>query len=391
MVKVAVVGGSIGGLTVACLLRDAGHDIEVFERSPVELEQRGAGIVCLDVTSRYLVERAGIPIGDITVETDVIRYLGRKNQVIHEQRHGYRFSSWTTIYRRLLNTFTRDRYRLGHDMSGWQSGDQKVELTFLDGSSDHADLLICADGVGSMSRQVLQPKAASGYAGYVAWRGMVHEGDLDPALASRFCEAITYYVTANSHILVYPIPGLDGSVKPGERLINFVWYRNYRDGDDLDDLLTDQQGQHRPLSIPPGLISKVHEDEARSVAIARLPDDMAELIQSVAEPFLQVVYDIEVKRMAFDRVCLLGDAAFVARPHAGAGSAKAADDGWALAAALQENSSVQEALQVWETSQLEVGRTLVDRARRIGRRSQIDNNWTPGDPDLLFGLHAPGD
>ena len=52
--SIAVVGGSLGGLTAACLLRDAGHQVAVFERSSRELEERGAGIGFLRATYRYL-------------------------------------------------------------------------------------------------------------------------------------------------------------------------------------------------------------------------------------------------------------------------------------------------------------------------------------------------
>jgi 2-polyprenyl-6-methoxyphenol hydroxylase-like FAD-dependent oxidoreductase len=56
--RVAVIGGSLGGLTVALLLRELGLDVTVYERSGAELEQRGAGIGFLPASSRYLVERA---------------------------------------------------------------------------------------------------------------------------------------------------------------------------------------------------------------------------------------------------------------------------------------------------------------------------------------------
>ena len=222
MARIAIAGGSIGGLTAACLLRDAGHDVTVFERSPTELKERGAGIVCLEPTSRYLTQRAGLPIDDFTIKTDFVRYLGRSNRPIYEERHGYRFSSWTTIYRLLLKAFDRDRYRLGHDVVGWSMDSDRVEIRFADGGTYRADLLICADGVGSLARKKLQPEATSRYAGYVAWRGVLPECDLEPALSARLAEAITYHVAANSHVLVYPIPGMDGSVAKGERLINFV-------------------------------------------------------------------------------------------------------------------------------------------------------------------------
>jgi 2,6-dihydroxypyridine 3-monooxygenase len=134
-----------------------------------------------------------------------------------------------------------------------------------------------------------------------------------------------------------------------------------------------------------------HRDEARATAVARLPADIAHVVLSTKELFVQVVYDIEVERMAFDRVCLIGDAACVARQHAAAGTAKAAEDGWTLAAALDAAESIDEALAAWEPGQLRLGKALVERARRIGARSQVDNAWRPGDPDLLFGLHAAGE
>lgn len=391
MARIAIAGGSIGGLTAACLLRDAGHDVTVFERSPIELKDRGAGIVCLEATSRYLTERLGLPIDDFTIKTDFIRFLGRDNEVVHEQAHRYRFSSWTTIYRLLLQSFDRERYRLGHEMTNWTTDENGVEVRFAASRPFKADLLICADGVGSSARKKLQPEAHARYAGYVAWRGILPEGDLDPTLLARLGDAMTFHLPANGQALAYPIPGMDGSVAKGERLINVVWYRNYMEGGDLDHLMTDRDGQRRAVSLPPGKVAAVHEEEIRAAARARLPDDFAEIITATSELFLQVIYDIEVERMAFGRVCLLGDAAFVARPHAGAGTAKAAEDGWALTAALDEVSDLPNALRLWEKKQIQLGRALVERTRRMGRRSQFDNNWTPGDPDLLLGLRGPGD
>jgi 2,6-dihydroxypyridine 3-monooxygenase len=224
----------------------------------------------------------------------------------------------------------------------------------------------------------------------VAWRGMVPEAALDAATRAVFGDAITYYVYANSHILVYAIPGPDGSVTPGERLINFVWYRNYLEGPDLDDLLTDNAGQRRDISMPPGVASERHVAEMRAVAAARLPAPMARLVAKAAQPFLQVIYDIEVPRMAFGRVCLIGDAAFAVRPHAAAGTAKAAADAWALAEAIASGGDVATALARWEPGQVALGAQLLERTRRIGRRSQFDGTWVPGDPDLIFGLRGPG-
>ncbi len=388
--RVVVAGGSLGGLTAGLLLRDLGLDVTIHERSPAELQERGAGIGFLPDSYRYLVERAGVPLDEISISTSSIRYLGRDGAVVHDQAHPYRFSSWNTVYRRLLGCFDRGRYFLGCEVTGFGDNGESVRVELGPDHAIEADLLVCADGVSSPARRRLLPDARACYAGYVAWRGMVPEAELDECARTRLGDAITYFVYANSHILLYPIPGSDGSVRPGERLVNFVWYRNYLGGGDLDDLMTDATGTRHERSVPPGEVRDEHVAEMRATARARLPGLIADVVGAVARPFVQVIYDVEVPRMAFGRVCLVGDAAWVVRPHAAAGTAKASADGWELAGALAESADVVSALAAWEPRQLALGRQLLDRTRRIGARSQVDGNWVPGDPELIFGLRGPG-
>ncbi len=393
--RIAVVGGSLGGLTAALLLRDAGHDVTVYERSPVPLQQRGAGIGLLEATSRYPVERGGARLDRLSVETSVIRTLRPDSSVELEQRHDYLFSSWNTVYRSLVEAWRRsdpgmERYRLGHAMSSFDDDGSTVAVRFENGTDVIVDLLVCADGVGSIGRRQLQPGAERRYAGYVAWRGTVPESELGAEAAAGLGDAITYFVHRDSHILVYPIPSVEGDVEPGRRLMNFVWYRNYAAGDELDGLLTDRTGQHRELSVPPGLVTDHHVAAIREVARAELPDVLAEVVAATTEPFVQAIYDIEVDGLAAGRTCLVGDAGFAVRPHAAAGSAKACEDGWQLARALDDHDDLDGALSTWQSRQMKLGRDLLERTRRIGNRSQVDNNWEAGDPELIFGLYEPG-
>jgi len=387
--RVAVAGGSMGGLTAALLLRELGLDVTVYERSGTELQQRGAGIGLLPATYRYFVERAHIDLDEISISTAFIRYLDHKGDVIHEQPQRYRFSNWNTVYRSLLRCFGRDRYMLDHEVTDLQQHNGTVNITLADRSDIEVDLLVCADGIGSRARSCLLPEVRSAYASYVAWRGLVAEKDLGRE-AEALLDAITYYVYANSHVLVYPIPGIDGSVRAGDRLINFVWYRNYLAGSDLNDLMTDCNGNLHEVSLPPGAARPEHIAELRATAAARLPERIANVVLAAKAPFVQPILDIEVPQMAFKRICLIGDAAFAVRPHAAAGTAKAAADAWELARALGEQPDIKSALQTWERGQLELGRKLLERTRRIGRRSQVDCNWSPGDPELIFGLYEPG-
>ena len=98
MPRVIVMGGSIGGLTAALVLRDVGCEVRVFERSSAALQARGAGIAALDATLRYLTERGGLQRADVCSATDWIRFLRPDGSILHEQRHRYLFSSWNTIY-----------------------------------------------------------------------------------------------------------------------------------------------------------------------------------------------------------------------------------------------------------------------------------------------------
>jgi len=145
--SVAIIGGSVGGLTTALLLRDLGLEVTVYERSGAELEQRGAGIGFLPTSYRYLVERGQCDLDEISISTAYIRYLDRKGRVIHEQPQPYRFSSWNTVYRSLLRRFGRERYLLGHEMVDFRQQDGKVRVAFAGKGEVDADLLVNARAV----------------------------------------------------------------------------------------------------------------------------------------------------------------------------------------------------------------------------------------------------
>lgn len=391
--RAAVIGGSLGGLTAANLLRDDGWDVVVYERSPVPLDGRGAGIVVHESTVRYLLDRMGLDIDTISCPSTVLRYVDADGSIVHEEPSTYRFTAWNTLYRNLLAGIG-DRHVLGHALCGLDAGDDEdddapVELRFANGVVDHADLVVAADGFDSTVRRRLFGAVDARYSGYVGWRGVVVESDLTTATFDLLADAITYCVIPSSHIVAYPIPNVDGSVQPGQRLVNYVWYRNVAAGAELDELMTGTDGIPRTTSLHPGAVQARFVDEMKSAATELAPV-LTEVVQRTPQPFLQVIQDIETPKMATVRVALLGDGAFSARPHAAAGTAKAAEDGWALAAALREHDTIPDALRHWETGQLALGRQLVARARDLGERSQFNNTWAPGDPDLAFGLYGPG-
>ncbi len=385
-----MIGGSLGGLTAALLLRDLGCDVSIYERSQRELEARGAGIAVLEATWRYPVQRLGVPADEFSSKTTWVRFLQPDGSTSFEEPRSYHLSSWNAVYRVLLRGFGRENYHLSSEMTSFVDDGTHVGISFADGRTDEVDLLVCADGIASGARNTLLPEVRSTYAGYVAWRGVIPESKLSADTFNTLYESLTYQVLENSHILVYPIPGLAGEVEPGQRLMNIVWYRNVPE-DELATLLTDVNGEVRSLSVPPGLVGEREVAKMRLAATVELAPQLAEVVTGIAEPFLQVVYDIEVPQMAFGRVCLIGDAAFACRPHAAAGTAKAAEDGWILAEEFASTGGdVVATLAAWEVRQLALGKNLLDRTRNIGFRSQVAGTFKAGDPDLVFGLYGPG-
>lgn len=389
--RVLIAGGSLGGLTTALTLRDAGCDVEVYERSRSPLEGRGAGIVLHPATIRYFIESDAMDVGRVSSKADWLRYLDRSGDTVHEAPCRYWFTSYYTLHKGLLDCFDQTRYHLGAGMTGFRQNDDTVALE-LSEAEVSGDLLVCADGIHSTARRLLLPDVAPRYAGYVGWRGTVRESELSAGTLSLLQDACTYFVGDRMHILTYPIPDFDGSVSPGSRRINFVWYRNVTEGPALDDLMTDARGVRQEISLASGAVRQHHVDELNAAAGEQLPESIAEVVVKSGEPFVQAVFDIEVPRMAFGRVCLIGDAAFAIRPHAAAGTAKAAEDGWQLAAAMRaERGDVVAALRRWEPHQLALGRTVMNRSREIGERAQVSGTYAPGDPEVSFGLYKPED
>jgi 2,6-dihydroxypyridine 3-monooxygenase len=213
---------------------------------------------------------------------------------------------------------------------------------------------------------------------------------LSSSARAELRDAITFDVPANSHVVMYPIPGEEGT-GPEYQLMNYVWYRNVAEGPELTELLLDKRGTPGLISVPPGLVQDRYIEELKDAAAEQLSPAVAEVLIATDQPYLQVVSDVRSDRMAQGRIALIGDAACAARPHAAAGTAKAAADAWTLANALGDaGGDVAAALAKWEPAQLELSNSLMRRAIAVGERFQVTNTSTPGDPSLRFGLYGPG-
>jgi 2-polyprenyl-6-methoxyphenol hydroxylase-like FAD-dependent oxidoreductase len=177
---------------------------------------------------------------------------------------------------------------------------------------------------------------------------------------------MSFCLPPGEQFLGYPVAGPDNDLRPGHRRYNVVWYRPAEEHTKLRWLLTDESGTTHAISIPPPLISRAAIAEMRADAERLIAPRMREIVRLIDEPILQPIYDLETPHMAFGRVAIMGDAAFVARPHVAAGVAKAADDAVALVSALSQGRDVAEALRQFESARLPVGRRIIQRARHLG-------------------------
>jgi 2,6-dihydroxypyridine 3-monooxygenase len=390
MPRVAVVGGSLGGLTAALVLRDAGCEVDVYERSHAPLSGYGAGIVVQPELSRYFLERTDLTLQRISVPSDGIKYYdAARGTLIGEVAADWRYTSYNALYRGLLRAYGRERYHLGETLSAIDQDASQPSLRFASGRTTRCELAVCADGSFSTARQLLLGVEPH-YAGYVTWRGLAPQGTLSQDAWRFFDGHFTYGLLPDSHLIAYPIPTASDEVQVVGRSINFQWYWNVPAGSSLDELMTDRHDVRRPVSVHTDDVQPHWLEELRRRARERIAlEPFVELIERAPAPFVTIIADTDVPRMAIGRACLIGDAAVTGRPHAAAGAAKAAANAWALAEALvAANGNVDEALRRWEPRQLRQGRAMLAKVRRMAEVLQSGGPFPPGDPANRFGLPA---
>jgi 2-polyprenyl-6-methoxyphenol hydroxylase-like FAD-dependent oxidoreductase len=364
--RALVIGGSISGLFAGILLRRAGWDAEIFERAEGELTGRGAGIVT-HAETHALLRAAGLdPSRNFGVDIAGRRTLDRDGRLIGEHARRQTLTSWDRVFRMLRAAFPAERYHLGKELRRVDDDGARVTARFADGTVAEGDLLVGADGFRSTVRAAILPARRPQYAGYVAWRGLVAEGALSPATHRDIFDAMVFCLPPGEQYLGYPVAGPDNDLRPGARRYNFVWYRPADEATALPDLLTDAAGHVHALSIPPPLVRADVVAALREASARLLAPQLQETVALTPQPFLQPIYDLESPRMAVGRIAILGDAAFLGRPHVGAGVTKAAEDAQALATALQSSADVPVALRRFEAARLAPNRRVVEHARMLG-------------------------
>lgn len=216
--RVAVAGGSIGGLCAGVALNGAGFDVQVFERNAGSMDTRGAGIVVQGELVQLLRDNGAGPLP--TTSCRVRRYLDPDGGDGRAQAMPQAFTSWEAIYNTLKDAFPAERYHTGAALVAADDRGSEPGISAEVEGFGHvqADLLLCADGAQSPTRRRLLPGTKFEYAGYIAWRGTINEAEVSPELVRFFDDAFTFSeARSGGHMLVYlirakaPTPVPDGA------------------------------------------------------------------------------------------------------------------------------------------------------------------------------------
>jgi len=367
MKRVAIIGGSLGGLFAANLLYQTGWDVQVYEKVSEDLAERGAGVVTHPELFDIL---ASIGINDDQIGVEVLSRitLDHGGQVIGEHVHPQILTAWGRLYALLRAALPSQCYQSGKCLVGIEQDNNHVTAKFADGSVAESELLVASDGIRSSVRHFLAPEVLPQYAGYVAWRGLIEESSLSPETHQQLFGHFGFCLPPREQMLGYPVAGAFNAMEVGKRRYNFVWYRPADDAEVMR-LSTDVNGRVYENGIPPPLISPKIIEEIRAIAQQSLAPQFAEIVSRTVQPFFQPIYDLESTNLTFGRVAFLGDSAFVARPHCGMGVTKAAGDALALNNCLSR-LPVQEALIAYSNERVAYGRSIVKHARHLGAYMQ---------------------
>jgi 2-polyprenyl-6-methoxyphenol hydroxylase-like FAD-dependent oxidoreductase len=361
--RALIIGGSLAGMFAAHLLRQNGWRVDVFERSAEDLAGRGAGLGSHEALVAIL-KRIGIdfstPLG-----VSIPRYvwLEQDGHVVADVPRPRMMTAWSRLYRPLKDLLPRELYHASKSLTRVEQDETSVTAIFADGTRETGDLLIGADGSRSAVRTQLAPQAKPEYAGYIAWRALWPEAEATEAQRELLYSRNAFCIPDGQLWVSYPVPARDGDVTVGKRDYNIVWYRP-ADEAALADMNTDAKGV-RHEQIPPPLIRDAVIDAVKQAARDEIAPALADIFVA-SRPYFQPIYDLAAPQLVFGRAIIMGDAAFVARPHVGAGVTKAALDAACLADALGDHDSIAVALAHYGRSRKAAGDWIISRAREFG-------------------------
>ena len=349
--EILIVGGGIGGLTLALELHRRGMPCRVFEAAP-EIKPVGVGINLLPHATKLLGELELVPrLAAVAVETAEAAFFNRFGQLIYREplgkRAGYDWPQLSIhrgeLQKVLVEAFKErigpDRLHLGAHCTGFEGS----ALRFKDGNSISGKAIVGCDGIHSVIRKQLHPQDGEPrYSGVNMWRGVTRG---KPVLTGASMIRAGWLATGK--LVLYPIrDNVDGQ---GNQLLNWVWEietPEYKRWDwnrraSVEDFIQDAEDWHFDwLDVP---------------AMFRAADQVLEYPMVDKDP---------LPAWSFGRVTLLGDAAHPMYPRGSNGGGQAIVDAQVLASCISEFSDMEEALKAYESKRLTPTASVVLANRR---------------------------
>jgi salicylate hydroxylase len=356
-VRVALIGGGIGGLISALALSRRGFEPLVFEQS-CELKEIGAGI---QITPNSVKVLRALGLEDdlrnyaFEPEAMVTRDLRSGQLLFRTQSKGVtagRFGApWFQIHRAdfltiLLRALSRNYLHLAARCTSVISLDRGVMITLSDGREVEADLAVGCDGIHSFVRRALHGAQSPRFTGNICWRALIPAERLPK---SHIEPSMNYWTGPREHIVAYYVRG--------GQLVNLVAVRETKPWVEESWLLQAQACE----------LVKAYPDAH---------GDLKLLLQAVQDCFKWGLFDRDpLPNWSKGRVTLLGDAAHPMLPFLSQGAAMAIEDGYVLARELANSpEDIAAALKAYEAERL-------PRTAKVQLAARVQGN--------IFHLHSP--
>ena len=360
---IAIVGGGYGGLSAAKALSQLGANVTVYEQAK-QIREVGAGIgLRPSSVDQFRQWGAFDAIAGVSSASDYFEILTATGERIMIDNwpgmDDYDVKTHTHLIHRndfiraLLGTLPEGMVKIASKVEKVTDHGGKASLTFADGSTVEADLVVGADGIKSTVREQLLSDQQPVFAGEHAYRVIV---DADASHGLVTDDNLRMYLGRGTKVYVLPLRHR-GS-------LSF----------DITALATDSTWN--PQVTKEQMLATVDGFDERIVALTSDLD--------MDNVNVRAVYDIDpVPNWHTDRVTLMGDAAHAMCHHQGQGANSAILDAGALAQALRDSDSVTEALEAFQAAR----KPVTDELQKISRQGWSDDEVA----DVFPGQKAPGD
>jgi 5-methylphenazine-1-carboxylate 1-monooxygenase len=357
-----VVGGGIGGLTMALSLHQAGLGVCVYEAAR-DIAPLGVGINLQPTAVRELVELGlGPELAKTGIDTQDLCYFSKRGQLIHSEKRGlaagYKWPQYSIHRGQLQSLLLRAvQQRIGVEnvvsgarLTGFDQGKSSIVATLCDVETGRerqvrGDVLIGADGIHSAVRRQLFPdEGPPRFAQQLMWRAAI---DAEPFLGGRTMAIAGHF---HQRVVAYPIAKPAGS---GRLLTNWICQIT------VNDAAPPREDWNR--RVPKEKVLAAFSSWKFSWL------DVPLLIEATPAIFEFPLVDRDpIPTWASGRVTLIGDAAHPMQPTGSQAGSQAIIDARVLTAALLSNADPVEALRRYDAERRPVMNDLILRNRRFG-------------------------